>query len=598
MIAIILADMGLSASIPPEFAELSSLKSLRLEKNKVWGSIPSEFGHNLKSLESVDLSLNLLTGTLPQHTFASTNLRVLHLGGNNFHGSIPSSIVPKGNFLEDLSLKNNRISGTIPSSIASYSNLDILDFSNNLLHGTIPDSIGDLTVLQRLHLQYNYFVGYIPPTLADPHSIDGRVGDNLQHIFLHNNYLSGNIPIQLADLPKLTHLKIHENKLTGDVPIDMCSSEINPDFFVAVADGVDRNYCDAIACPVDHVANDGIYPCVRCHMAHFNPYIGQERKCQVSLTEREILKRFYESTSENGGWDGIENNWEDDTTFLCDFKGVTCDDNYHVTDIRLSGQGLAGVIPHEIGYLKFLEVLDLSDNEGLEGYLPSDLRWAPLKTLDISGSRVQGLIPPKLCEKNGINGNGNDGDYNCDHLACSAGSYNSKGRKIVGSQCKICHYNSHQVLGSKMCGPNSNVVVSESFGAVFVFFFLTFLSVVYISIRRKRQAEAEVNEMIQLSSSSTENLATATSADLSDVGPQKNDLIKQYDRRATPKISNYSLNRRSSYAPVQQESFDNNDMQRRNSQRSMLSSGSGKSSRSTATGSDESSMWLDVPNIT
>ena len=610
VIAIILADLGLSASIPPELTELSSLKSLRLEKNKLRGSIPSEFGHHWKDLESVDLSLNLLTGTIPQHTFASTKLRILHLDGNNFHGSIPSHIVPKGNFLESLSLKNNRLAGMIPSSLNLYSNLDILDFSNNLLHGTIPNTIGDLTVLQRLHLQHNYLVGYIPPTIADPHSINGRVGDNLQHIFLQNNHLSGNVPIQLTDLPKLTHFKIHENKLTGDLPIDLCSADINPEFFEAVVDGVDRNYCDAIACPMDHVANDGIYPCVRCHMPHFNPYIGQEKTCQVSLTEREILKRFYESTSENGGWYGVGNNWEDDKTFLCDFKGVSCDDNFHVTDLRLSGQGLAGVIPHEIGFLKYLEVLDLSDNDDLEGYLPSDLRWAPLKSLDISGSRVKGIIPPKLCEKNGINGNGSGGDYNCDHLACPAGTYNSKGRKIVGSDktCKQCHYNSHQVLGSKSCGPNSNVLVSESFGGVFIFFFLTFLSLMYLSIRsrRKQQLEVRMSEMVDLSSSSEANSATSTNvaSTTSIVEPNESDLRKQNDE-TTPQKSNYYKNRRQSYAPVQQDQgYEENGMrfmmqnQNRNSPRSILSGGSGKSSRSTATGSDESSMWLDVPNIT
>ena len=48
----------------------------------------------------------------------------------------------------------------------------------------------------------------------------------------------------------------------------------------------------------------------------------------------------------------------------CDWKGVTCDDDKnHVTKLQLSNNGLSGKLSDSIGELKFIEVLDLSDND-------------------------------------------------------------------------------------------------------------------------------------------------------------------------------------------------------------------------------------------
>ena len=47
-------------------------------------------------------------------------------------------------------------------------------------------------------------------------------------------------------------------------------------------------------------------------------------------------------------------------------------------------------MPEVIGFLRFLEHLDLSVNE-LTGHLPSDLRWTPLETLKISGNKLKGI---------------------------------------------------------------------------------------------------------------------------------------------------------------------------------------------------------------
>ncbi len=364
----------------------------------------------------------------------------------------------------------------------------MLDMSSNNLHGEIPPSIGNLHLLKNLYLNNNFLIGPIPPSIATSHPVNGRIADLLEEIHLHDNFLSGTIPVQFADLPRLKKLLLYENKLTGEVPSDICSPDINDHFFQNIDEGQNQNqnqddvdYCDAISCPTDSVAREGVYPCTACKNPHYNPYIGQMKSCNMFTNQRSILKKFYDSTSQNGKWSGDDgDNWSKDTTFLCDFTGVTCDENFNVIAIHLKNRGLKGTIPDEIGFLKYLEEIDISDNE-LSGFIPSDFRWAPLKSIDISGNKIRGVVPPKLCLKDGVNGNGLDGDYNCDHITCPVNTYNAIGRRdaITGYPCLPCEHNPFPVVGSTECRQVG--LASGIFGIIVVFVTLVLsVSICYI----------------------------------------------------------------------------------------------------------------------
>mmetsp|Transcript_15049 Transcript_15049/g.18356 ORF Transcript_15049/g.18356 Transcript_15049/m.18356 type:complete len:699 (-) Transcript_15049:92-2188(-) len=451
VIALLLQNTSLSAYIPSEFGKLTSLRTVGFSANLLYGPIPKEFAA-LPNLVNVNLSYNRLSGTLP--TFSSSQLQILDIGNNDLHGSIPTKITySKDSILQVLVLSQNRFSGTIPITLSQLSNLNILDLSNNNIHGEIPSSIGDLHLLQSLKLNNNFLIGPIPSSIAISQPVNSNMADLLVHIHLHDNMLSGTIPVQLADLPNLQELLIHENKLTGDIPSDICSANINTHFWQSVSIGDETNYCDSISCPVDYVATEGVAPCARCKNPHYNPYLGQMRTCNKYTHQREILKKFYDSTNINGGWNGYDGaSWSDDDIFMCDFTGVTCDENYNVISINLKNRGLTGTIPDEIGFLQYLESIDVSDND-LSGFLPSDFRWTPLKVMDISGNKIRGIIPPKLCLKDGVNGNGMNGEYDCDHIACPVGTFSVLGRKDIQFQitCRPCEHNSDPVLGLTEC---------------------------------------------------------------------------------------------------------------------------------------------------
>jgi len=609
VISILITQTAFSGTLPAVLGTLTSLRELRMGKNKMHGTIPPSIAA-LPNLVNVNLAENRITGTL--HPFRSIKLRTLDLGSNDLHGSIPASFLAADSSFQYLSMTKNRLSSTIPESLSNLISIDTLNLSDNNLHGTIPRSLGKLALLKHLHLNNNFFVGQIPPTLATSHPINGKVGDLLEKIYLQDNQLSGKVPIQLADLSNLKELVIHENKLTGQVPNDICSETINSYFFQGnFPPLLERNYCDAIACPVDTVASDGSYPCIHCDNRHYNPYIGQTRECNIYTNQREILRKMYVSTTIHGKWDG-QNNWGDDEVFLCDLSGVTCDSNFYVTEINLSNRGLKGTIPGELGFLQYLEKIDVSDNQ-LTGFLPSDLQWAPIQNLDISGNKIRGIIPPKLC-LTGINGNGYNGDYNCGHIACPEGTYSPSGRKDLKQKhdCLPCPHNNPEVLGYKACRELG--VASGVFGAIVAIVTLSVAITGFVVIRMKRKRnyfkhvhvanELEMQTPINRENWPQEGEIKPSAGAIQEFhSPARQSmrnnphLYSSTDRYQPIARSEKNENNRSSLAHLKGESTDGVSNRLRTDLSVSASVKTSKSYNSHCSNESPSDVWLDVPKI-
>jgi len=245
-------------------------------------------------------------------------------------------------------------------------------------------------------------------------------------------------------------------------------------------------------------------------------------------------------------------NWDDEDTFLCDFSGVTCDSNSNVIRIELKGRGLKGTVPEEIGFLSFLEVLDLSDNH-LSGFLPSDLRWAPLRHLDVSGNRMKAIVPPMLCLKGGVNGNGDNGDYNCERIACPAGTFSPTGRESnSGEFCMPCMDNNAKVLGMKACealaiakpvdahGKERGISVSGLVGltvSVVVFFIAATFFVALRMNKRRHHEEVPQDEMVEDSHKLRRNPNAVSSLPYDD--DEDDDHVEHRRGRASLRGSSY-----------------------------------------------------------
>ncbi|WVZ14763.1 hypothetical protein V8G54_012329 [Vigna mungo] len=88
-------------------------------------------------LNSIDLSSNKLTGTIPNEIGYLLGLVSMNLSRNNLNGEIPSYI-GNLNLLEFLDLSRNNLSGNIPSTLPNIDSLGVLDLSYNNLSERIP----------------------------------------------------------------------------------------------------------------------------------------------------------------------------------------------------------------------------------------------------------------------------------------------------------------------------------------------------------------------------------------------------------------------------------------------------------------------------
>lgn len=460
-----LPNSGLSGTLPSHLGQLEHLEELNLRGNLIRGSIPVEITQ-LKELHTVDLTECQLGGTLPQH-WTSDKLDKLLLGQNGIGGKFFHEVSsPHIYSVTEVNLEQNQLEGTLSGeTIQSMSKLETLSLSQNNLSGLLPGKeFGSLSTLKYLYLDSNHFVGSLSSSIAQQNKAA------LEELWLQDNAFSGTVPASFVRLDKLHDFFIDGNKFTG-LPEEICSPNINSDFFeVEAANGGsgtsgEKTYCDSIACPAGSISLEGMHPCTKCagtpDVARMkNPYLGQKGTACRDWSQRDILKMFHSGATKNGPWKKDGNgthDWQNDEMDMCTFTGVTCDGHGNVVKIGLSNRSLSGTISESIGFLPFLEELDVSDND-LTGFLPSDLRWTDLTKLDISGNRIRGVVPPLLCLMEDLNGNGNNNVFHCDRLACPSGHYNTKGRYFDGSKeekCLPC-YDDTPFIGQKSCTHKNN----------------------------------------------------------------------------------------------------------------------------------------------
>ncbi|CAL4970484.1 unnamed protein product [Urochloa decumbens] len=227
-----MSGMNLTGRIPDELSSLTELTMLALYENKLEGEIPA-WVWKLQKLESLylyanrftggigpdvtafslqvlDVSTNLLTGTIPDAIGEMKNLSLLYLYFNHITGPIPASIGLLPN-LVDIRLFNNRLSGPLPPELGKHSPLGNLEVCNNLLTGVLPESLCHNKKLYDMVLFNNNFSGELPANLA--------ACDTLDNIMLQDNGFTGEFPEKVwSAFPKLTTIKIQNNGFTGSLP--------------------------------------------------------------------------------------------------------------------------------------------------------------------------------------------------------------------------------------------------------------------------------------------------------------------------------------------------------------------------------------------
>ena len=296
-----------------------------------------------------------LTGTIPSELGSLSSLQNLWLSGNQLTGEIPAELGNLSN-LQELKLSDNQLTGEIPAELGNLSNLQLLWLHVNQLTGEIPPELGRLSNLNHLILADNGLTGEIPPEL-------GRLS-NLTGLWLHVNQLTGEIPPELGGLSNLERLYLGGNLLTGCVP-DGLRDVPNNDFV-----RLGLPFCSE-------------HPCVTGGLVDVTD-LGLMADCGTLLAARDSL----------AGTATL--NWSADIP-IADWNGVVVGGTPgRATELRLSGLGLTGQIPPELGDLPDLQLLDLRDNQ-LAGGIPTELGdLVNLQELYLDGNRLTGCVPDGL----------------------------------------------------------------------------------------------------------------------------------------------------------------------------------------------------------
>ncbi|CAL4995113.1 unnamed protein product [Urochloa decumbens] len=177
---------------------VSKADYLDMSNNLLTGTLPT----NLETLAAscIDLSSNRFTGPIPRFP---RYMRYLDLSRNNLSGTLPDFVAQS---LESVALYNNSISGSIPYSLSLVEPLHILDLSGNMLSGEISRP----KELVYLDLAYNQFSGNLPAWLQDKLP-------SLAFLRLRSNKFSGNIPVQLAKIQSLRYIDLACNSISGHI---------------------------------------------------------------------------------------------------------------------------------------------------------------------------------------------------------------------------------------------------------------------------------------------------------------------------------------------------------------------------------------------
>lgn len=212
-----LSGNSFTGSIPRQLG-VQRIRYLSLSGNKIYGQIPSTFCPSDNVMMLLDLSNNILSGTVPTSLGNCTSLIYLNLGGNKFEGEIPNQLENAQN-LSYLDISYNNFSGPFPYFFRKLQRLSILKLGNNRFQGRIPKFIGDIKYLRILDLQSNFFNDSIP--------LEINQLENIQYLDLSNNKLSGTILGKLHGLKMLTARPRDGNILGFVVSTILAAVELN-----------------------------------------------------------------------------------------------------------------------------------------------------------------------------------------------------------------------------------------------------------------------------------------------------------------------------------------------------------------------------------
>ena len=234
-----------------------------------------------------------------------------------------------------------------------------LNLVSNQLTGEIPVELAQLSQLTFLDLGVNELMGEIPVELVQL--------SQLRQLLLWDNELTGEIPVELAQLSQLQKLSLDRNQLTGEIPAELAQLTQLWGLFL-----------------------------------HVNQLTGE---IPVELAQLSQLQYLNLAVNQLTGPIPVELGQLSQLTELAlDRNQLTGEIPVELSQLsqlswlRLWGNQLTGKIPVELGQLSQLTELALDSNQ-LTGPIPVELsQLTQLESLSLRSNQLTGPIPVELAQ--------------------------------------------------------------------------------------------------------------------------------------------------------------------------------------------------------
>ncbi|KAI9117678.1 hypothetical protein K1719_011844 [Acacia pycnantha] len=379
--------------IPKELGSLIRLEKLSLYWNFLEGKIPSELG-SLQNLSHLDIGSNRLGGVIPPSLFCnlSSSLTNLDLSNNSLVGQIPLNNECVLHELKHLLVWSNHFVGQVPLALSNSTKLKWVDLGSNRLSGELPSEIvGSWPYIQFLYLSSNGFVAHNGNTNLEPFFASLVNLSNLQNLELDGNYLGGQLPHIIGDLPtSLMQLHLEDNLIHGSIPSDIAK------LFNLTLLNLSNNQLNGSIPPnlslmselervfLSNNSLSGEIPSTLGQIPHLGLLDLTRNKLSGSIPDNfanlSQLRRLLLYDNQLSG-----------TIPPSLGKCVNLD------ILDLSHNKISGVIPSEVAALSNLKLyLNLSNNK-LDGPLPLELsKMDMVLAIDLSMNNLSGRIPPQF----------------------------------------------------------------------------------------------------------------------------------------------------------------------------------------------------------
>eukprot|EP00546_Thalassionema_frauenfeldii_P002499 CAMPEP_0178935198 /NCGR_PEP_ID=MMETSP0786-20121207/24367_1 /TAXON_ID=186022 /ORGANISM="Thalassionema frauenfeldii, Strain CCMP 1798" /LENGTH=764 /DNA_ID=CAMNT_0020613229 /DNA_START=20 /DNA_END=2315 /DNA_ORIENTATION=+ len=190
---------------PEVFANLQKLRIIEMGGNEYNQEIPSEIAR-LPELTNFYCDNAALTGTLDFIELMPVIFELWIDINPDMSGSIPTSIGTKFRTLESLSLTENNLTGRIPTEMGNLRYMQALWLYDNDLTGTIPSSLDQLEYMYEFDVSGNQLQGIIPNGICSLTGIDGMLDYDALIVRRFDVVVVVAVPLLRAETRKLSCL--------------------------------------------------------------------------------------------------------------------------------------------------------------------------------------------------------------------------------------------------------------------------------------------------------------------------------------------------------------------------------------------------------